>query len=186
MRVFINPGHKPGADSGAINPVNGLRECDVVKAVGEMVSYYLQSAGCSTRILQSDNLCGENPRDINVCASANNWDADLFVSIHCNSFNTRARGIETLVYNATGAAARLAKCVQRQMVETSKNIDATTVDRGLKERTDLAVLKHTRMPAILVEMGFIDNRYDVVLLMQNQDDLARAIARGITDYIIGR
>lgn len=41
---FINPGHMPGVDSGAVNPVSGLRECDVAKKVGELVEYYLQSA----------------------------------------------------------------------------------------------------------------------------------------------
>lgn len=186
MKVFINPGHKPGVDPGAVNPVNGLRECDVAKKVGELVSYYLQSAGCSTLILQSDNLCGENPKDFNICASANEWGADLFVSIHCNSFNTVARGIETLTYDLNSKAARLAKCIQRQLVTTSQDIDSTVIDRGLKQRTDLAVLKYTNMPAVLVEMGFIDNQYDVALLMNNQDDLARAIARGVTDYLTGR
>ena len=41
------------------------------------------------------------------------------------------------------------------------------------------------MPAILIEMGFIDNDFDVVLLENNQDDIARAIARGVTDYMRG-
>lgn len=57
MKIFINPGHMPGVDSGAVNPVSGLRECDVAKKVGELVEYYLQSAGCSTMLLQSNNLC---------------------------------------------------------------------------------------------------------------------------------
>jgi len=61
MKIFINPGHMPGVDSGAVNPVSGLRECDVAKKVGELVEYYLQSAGCSTMRLQSNNLCGEEP-----------------------------------------------------------------------------------------------------------------------------
>ena len=55
----------------------------------------------------------------------------------------------------------------------------------MKQRNDLAVLKYTDMPAVLVEMGFIDNDFDVVLLENNQDDLARAIARGVTDYMRG-
>ena len=185
MKIFINPGHMPGVDSGAVNPVSGLRECDVAKKVGELVEYYLQSAGCSTMLLQSNNLCGEEPKDFNICASANAWQADLFVSLHCNSFNTYARGIETLVFDLSSKAARLAGCIQRQLVSTAQNIDSTVIDRGWKQRNDLAVLKYTDMPAVLVEMGFIDNDFDVVLLENNQDDLARAIARGVTDYMRG-
>ena len=57
-----------------------------------------------------------------------------------------------------------------------------TTDRGLKDRPGLYVLKHTDMPAVLVELAFIDNEDDAALLRDNQDDFARAIARGVTDY----
>ena len=56
MKIFINPGHMPGVDSGAVNPVSGLRECDVAKKVGELVEYYLQTAACSIMLLLSTNL----------------------------------------------------------------------------------------------------------------------------------
>lgn len=42
MKVFINPGHMPGVDSGAVNPNSGLKECDVALAVGKLVEYYLK------------------------------------------------------------------------------------------------------------------------------------------------
>lgn len=90
-----------------------------------------------------------------------------------------------MVFDLSSKAARLAGCIQRQLVSTAQNIDSTVIDRGLKQRNDLAVLKYTDMPAVLVEMGFIDNDFDVVLLENNQDDLARAIARGVTDYMRG-
>lgn len=47
----------------------------------------------------------------------------------------------------------------------------------------LIVLKHTDMPAVLVETAFIDNNQDALLLINNSDDFAKAIARGITDYV---
>ena len=52
----------------------------------------------------------------------------------------------------------------------------------MKERPGLCVLKHTDMPAVLVETAFIDNDEDAELLTNRQDDFARAIARGVTDY----
>ena len=57
-----------------------------------------------------------------------------------------------------------------------------TVDRGVKERPNLCVLKNTDMPAVLVELAFIDNEEDCTLLTNEQDNFARAVARGITDY----
>lgn len=56
MKVFINPGHMPGVDPGAVNPTSGLKECDVALAVGKLVEYYLKNAGCEVMRLQSDNL----------------------------------------------------------------------------------------------------------------------------------
>ena len=57
-----------------------------------------------------------------------------------------------------------------------------TTDRGIKSRPGLLVLRQTDMPAVLVEMAFIDNDSDGDLLTNRQDDFARAIARGVTDY----
>jgi N-acetylmuramoyl-L-alanine amidase len=103
--------------------------------------------------------------------------ADLFVSLHCNAAGGDAQGTETLVLSESCEdACKVAQTVQNQIVNS-----LGTVDRGLKERPKLIVLKHTDAPAILVEMAFIDNDSDSELLANNQDDFAKAIARGITD-----
>ena len=52
---------------------------------------------------------------------------------------------------------------------------------GVKEHKGLCVLRHTYMPAVLVELGFIDSA-DVQLLKNHQEDMARAVACGVTDY----
>ncbi|WP_278938009.1 N-acetylmuramoyl-L-alanine amidase family protein [Phascolarctobacterium faecium] len=132
--------------------------------------------------LQGDNLNGESPAYPNVCKNANDWGADVFVSLHCNAFDGYARGIETLVFNFVSEAERLAACVHKQLVDTEQSIDPYIPDRGLKERPNLSVLRNTDMPAILIEMGFIDNDHDVILLEHKQDAIAKAIARGVTDY----
>lgn len=180
MRVYLNPGHDIEHDSGACNP-NGMREADVALALGELVSKYLQAAGCEVMMRQSDNLNWdsdyEDRQDAAVCPEANDWPADIFVSIHCNAAAGTAMGTETLVYCDGGAAGTLARCIQSQIVDS-----LGTVDRGIKERADLIVLKRTDMPAVLVETAFIDNDADCQLLAEHQDDFARAIARGITDY----
>ena len=80
MKVFINPGHAPNGvpDPGAVSDVTGLRECDVALSVGKLVEHYLNAVGIETAVLQSDEL-------YEVCSEANNLDADLFISIHCNN-----------------------------------------------------------------------------------------------------
>lgn len=174
-KVFINPGHCPGVDPGAVH--GDLTEADIALNIGTAVKQYLINAGCDCRLLQSDNLYGESPNYPNITATANAW-ADLFVSIHCNAASPAAKGTECLVYSVDSDASLLADCIQAQIVDS-----LGTVDRGIKERPDLAVLRSTSMPAVLIETAFISNDCDRSLLVNNQDDFARAIARGVTDYI---
>lgn len=170
MRVFINPGHAPNGnpDPGACG--NGLRECDVTASVGKLVAKYLEAAGVGTRLLQSDSLS-------EVSSTANAWGSDLFVSIHCNSAaSDRATGTETFCYYESTKGRVLASCIQRQIVDA-----VGTVDRGVKE-AGFHVIRATDCPAVLVELAFINNPTDAAVLRDRQDDLARAIARGVTDY----
>ncbi len=180
MKVFINPGHDLKYDSGAVNPNSGMRECDVAARIGQAVKQYLEAAGCAVKILQSDNLANDSAyrdRTVAVCDEANKWPADVFVSIHCNAANSNARGTETYCYTPHSQSGQLARCIQSQIVNSLH-----TVDRGVKSMSGLIVIKHTEMPAVLVETAFIDNDDDAVLLANKWDDFARAIARGITDY----
>ncbi len=182
MKVFLNPGHHPGIDPGAVNTNRGIQEAVIARDISVKVAKYLKAAGVEVESLQSDNLAGENPNYPEVCESANLYDADLFVSIHCNSAENKfAKGTETLVYSYGGPADRAAECIQKQIVA-----NLGTVDRGVKERPDLIVLRHTVMPAVLIETAFISNESDVWVLLYRQDEMARAIARGITDFLSGK
>ena len=105
--------------------------------------------------------------------------ADVFVSLHCNAANQSAQGTEVEVYRHGDASEVLAESIQQQIVDA-----LGTIDRGIKDRPNLAVLRNTNMPAVLVEMAFIDQDDDATLLRDRADDFARAIARGITDYQI--
>lgn len=184
MKVFINPGHDTTYDSGAVNPNTGLRECDVAAEVGTRVAAYLEAAGCECWIMQSDNLAPTpagrseytDRQGLTVTETANEWGADIFVSIHCNAANTSAQGTEVECFGG-GAGEQLAQCIQSQIVDS-----LDTTDRGVKYMPKLLVLRYTDMPAVLVEMAFIDSDTDEPLLRERQDDFARAIARGITDY----
>ena len=184
MKVFINPGHDQKYDSGAVNPNSGLREADVAAEVGALAVDYLEAAGCECQIMQSDNLAPtpaghsyyNDRQGATVTETANDWGADIFVSIHCNAANTEAQGTEVECYGS-GEGEQLAQCIQSQIVDS-----LGTTDRGVKYMPQLLVLKYTDMPAVLVEMAFIDNDEDVELLAGKTDEFARAIARGVTDY----
>lgn len=179
-KVYINPGHDRDYDSGAVHPVTKLREADVVKKVGDLVADYLTMVGYDVLVRQSDNLYYDTvheDRNVAVIDEANAWGADVFVSVHCNAFNCQAHGTETLSYTNSGNGYKLAGHIQTQIIDS-----LGTLDRGVKSRPGLLVLKHTNMPAALVELAFIDNDADMELLANRQDDFARAVARGITDY----
>ena len=180
MKVFINPGHAPegNPDPGACNVYTCLRECEVTAEVGLLTAHYLNAVGIETEILQSDSL-------YEVCQKANASEADLFISIHCNSAaNPAANGTETWYCHGSKNGANLAKYINGQILWTFD-----TADRGIKEArpgvNGLYVLTNTDMPAVLVELAFISNSEDLVLLTERQEDFARAIARGVTDYMGG-
>ena len=181
MRVFLNPGHDPLYDSGAVNDARGLRECDVAADIGERVKLYLELVGLEVFLMQSDNLAWESRHlerwNAAVTDEANRWHADIFVSLHCNAADGEAHGTESLIYARGGRAERLARAITWQI---TTSLDTT--DRGIKERPELIVLHATTMPAVLVEMAFIDHLPEAKLLTEKADVFARAIARGITDY----
>ena len=175
MSVFLNAGHAPDGnpDPGACG--FGIRECDVAKNVADLVEKYLTDAGVEVvGNLQSDSL-------YEVVATSNNYNPDVFISIHCNAFNGNAHGTETWFYYTSRSGSQLADCIQNQIVDA-----LGTADRGIKPAepgvNGLYVLTETDAVAVLVELAFIDSEDDVQLLINNKDDFARAIARGVTDY----
>ena len=175
MKVFLNAGHAPDGnpDPGACG--YGLRECDVARNVADLVAGYLTAAGVEVvGCLQSDSL-------EEVVDSSNNSDADVFISVHCNAYNGSANGTEVWHFYGSSAGEILARCIQNQIVDA-----LGTVDRGVKGAkpgvNGLYVLSNTDAVAVLVELAFIDHAGDAQLLGMQQDEFARAIARGVTDY----
>ena len=184
MRIFINPGHADGGkpDPGAVNPnFHGYRLCeyDLARKIGDAAAGYLRAIGEEVRVLQSHNLLGECPAYPCVVDVANTWGADLFLSIHINAGG--GRGCETFCYRANSSGMEFARAIQNELHRTLYMFDKGFQYRGVFTRPTLAVLRGTAMPAALVEVGFIDSD-DAFLLLRNLNDIARAIARGVTDY----
>ncbi|MDF1617355.1 N-acetylmuramoyl-L-alanine amidase [Petrocella sp. FN5] len=156
--VVIDAGHG-GRDPGAV--ANGLLEKDVNL---KMLLYLKNHLDADTNIkVYYTRLTDTFPSLQERCDLANEVGADFFVSIHNNAFNASHNGTETL-YFPSSAQNKLTSPKLAQIFQ--KNIVAYTgmMDRGLKQRENLYLLKNTSMPAILVEVGFLTNVGDAAKL----------------------
>ena len=175
--VVIDPGHG-GPDPGAIG-IGGIRETDVVLEVSKIVENLLSEKGVKVKLTRKNEVDLDLPPRV---AFANNADADIFVSIHANASRGKRRdinGLETFYYR--GWRGRLlAKGIQKQILRVSPG----SPDRGVKQGR-FYVIKNTRMPAVLVEIGFLTGRLDARRLEKtsHRKRLAYAIAKGILEYL---
>lgn len=172
--VVIDAGHG-GKDPGA-RSVLGFYEKGINLAVALDVARLLEQRGLRVKMTRTDDYFVELE---DRAAIANNLDADLFVSIHSDSFpkNTR-RGFTVYIANAASSSSRrAANAIARSMSGTGLNSFGV-------ERANYHVLTGTRGPAVLVELGYLTNRREAALLSSSsfQDRLAAAVADGISDY----
>ncbi|MBO8204193.1 N-acetylmuramoyl-L-alanine amidase [Prochlorococcus marinus] len=175
--VVIDPGHG-GPDPGAIG-IGGIRETDVVLEVAKIVKKFLSEKGVKVRLTRTNEVDLDLPPRVSF---ANNTDADIFVSIHANASRGKRRdinGLETFYFR--GWRGRLlAKRIQKQILRVSPG----SPDRGVKQGR-FYVIKNTRMPAVLVEIGFLTGRLDARRLEKttHRKRLAYAISKGILEYL---
>lgn len=172
-RVVLDAGHG-GENPGAI--YNGRQEKDDALALTLEIGRILEENGVEVIYTRETDVF-ETP--LQKAQEANRAGADYFVSIHRNSspVPNQYTGIETLVFNRYGEAARLAYNINEELEEVGFE------NQGVNERTNLAVLRRTQMPAVLVEVGFINTEADNALLDARFDDVARAIADGILETV---
>lgn len=172
-RIALDAGHG-GSDPGAV--YKGRQEkddtLDLTLAVGDI----LKKNGIDVYYTRTTD---EYETPFKKATDANNSGADLFVSIHRNSSENpnQYSGVETLVYSDTGLKAEVARNINNQLE------DAGFKNLGVDERKNLVVLKRTKMPAVLVEVGFINNDKDNYLFDEEFDSIAQAIADGILESI---
>ena len=167
--VVLDAGHG-GANPGAT--YNGRREKDDALALALAVGDILEANGVNVYYTRTTDVY-ESPQQ--KAMEGNAVGADYFVSIHRNSspYPNQYTGVETLVYNRYGEAARLAENINNRLEEVGFE------NQGVNERTNLVVLNKTQMPAALVEVGFINTDADNQLQDERFDEVARAIADGI-------
>ena len=171
--IMLDAGHG-GRDPGAV--YNGRQEKDDTLRLALAVGEILQNRGIDVEYTRTTDVY-ETPYE--KAMEANQAGADLFLSIHRNSYprDNEVSGVESLVYDLSGLKYQIAEAIDEELATVG------FVNLGVKARPNLVVLKRTKMPAVLVEAGFINSDTDNMLFDQNFDDIALAIAEGILDTL---
>lgn len=181
--ITIDPGHG-GSDSGAVGP-NGYTEKEGAFAISQKVASILNQSGAKVVMTRDSDVdvYGPNASARNELQArvdvGNNANSDIFVSIHCNAFvNPAANGTQTFYYGSSYQGQRLAQSIQEKMIEANG-----LRDRGIST-CNFYVVKHSYMPAVLIEIAFITNYDEEALLSDDewQTTMAKAIAEGINEY----
>lgn len=179
--IVIDAGHG-GWDPGMVS--NKIEEKDVNLQIAKKLQTFLEQGGATVIITRADDsdLSQSKSGDMHTRRIiANASQADIFVSIHQNSFtNSNVKGAQVFYFNQSDNSQKLATLVQKHLIEF--------VDPGnkfqAKANKNYFVLKQTEMPAVLVECGFLTNYNERKKLTSEeyQEKIAWGIYLGIVDY----
>ncbi|MBN2557706.1 MAG: N-acetylmuramoyl-L-alanine amidase [Clostridia bacterium] len=178
--VVISAGHG-GIDPGAV--AGNIHEADINLSIAFKIQTELEKMGIETYMIRTDDtFVGIEER----ARIANSLKADLFLSIHCNTFDDPAfDGLMTLVHsgrldykNPNGFTA--GTIVHAKLIEYTN-----AMDRGVRIRDKIVVLKNTNMPAVEIEAGFLTNPAELVKLLDDsyQWKIATGAAAGIGEVL---
>ena len=178
--IVIDPGHG-GSDDGATH--NGLVEKNLTLDISKRLRVLLIARGWQVKMTRETDVDVFAPNDSAHdelqarCDVANNAGARLFVSVHINSFTGPSLN-GTTTYYYKGGDASFAEAIHRRLAANLK-----TADRGVRKE-NFYVIRHTTMPAVLVETAFLSNPEDAALLRSPAflQQVALSIADGIGDY----
>lgn len=169
--IVLDPGHG-GYDPGAMR--NNVMEKNITMSIAKLIERNLKAQGATVIMTRTDDKFVSLEDRVIL---SNNKKPDIFVSVHINSSeNATAHGIETHYFKDD--SLELAKSIHQAM---TTEIEET--NRGiLKSR--FYVIRHTNQPSVLLELGFIsnDDERNLLLLPQQQEKFAKAIADGINNY----
>jgi N-acetylmuramoyl-L-alanine amidase len=177
MRIYLDPGHGGGAP-GAIGPA-GLQEKDLNLQIAELLFLACGRRGWhAIRSRTKDNWIANSVR----AQHANEWAADVFVSIHCNAVeDSRAQGHEVLFWHPSMKGAFLADAIEMALGSQFPARPARGPKPKRKGDRGAPVLSQTSMPAVIVECGFISNSFEEGWLASfpTQAAIAWAICQGV-------
>ena len=176
MKICIDPGHSGPFEPGAC--AGGVTEAAVTLEIAKITARMLEKYRHKVLLTRTGDV--DNNWLTWRCEAAWNFDADIFISIHCNAHaSTEAHGTEVFYFPGSENGHALARCIQEELVKNCR-----TADRGVKSNDEWTVLTDTYCPAVLVEMAFLTNDRDRELLTDpfNQRLLAVGILNGIMAF----
>jgi N-acetylmuramoyl-L-alanine amidase len=178
--IAIDPGHGDTNNKGVLDPgaKNGLvYEKDIALAIANAVNEYLQRNFFSTIMTRTGDVGQGEKFQWRIDAAEGSV---IFVSIHVNDAknNTTANGFEVYYQGNNIESQNLAQKIS----------DAITLfsNRGIKDGSNLGVLKRYNGPAVLVETGFINNPEDFLILTTKAAQIGIEIATGIMNFLINQ
>ncbi len=191
--IIVDPGHG-GDDPGAVNNELGISEKDINLAVSKKLWGLFYGPSQNASASQDALVRLTRTTDIFISLSGRTEYANhlhecfpesraLFVSLHCNAFSDRGvRGVEVFHHPDSDKGGKLARSILEALNRGLPGIPS----RGLKTNPELAVLRKTLMPAVLVEMEFISHPDAARLLASEsfQWKTAQCIVEGISSYLL--
>jgi len=185
--IVIDPGHG-GADPGAQN--SGLKEKDINLDISIRLRDTLQSKGCIVILTRDEDkdfylpgfvlgrMAKRSELDKRIHMATEN-NADLFISVHTNSFpRPNSYGMETYYHLKSSPGKALAELIQKQLTQLQSD------NKRKSKAGDYYLINQSKIPAVIVEVGFISNPRERNLLLSNnyRDSIADAIGTGIEHY----
>lgn len=173
MKIAIDIGHANGTGARG----NGLEEHEVAARIGYLLALLLRTNGREVDVIDFPD--SSNTRDLEKTIwAANIGGYDFGISLHCDaSDNPDAHGGHVCFYPGSVAGARLAVCIAERLCRLLPGRANAVVSRP-----NLAVLRRTQCPWVLVECGFITHEGDAGVMMDCPDRIAQAIAEGVDEF----
>jgi N-acetylmuramoyl-L-alanine amidase len=179
--IVLDAGHG-GWDPGMVQ--GKTEEKHINLSITQKLQSFLEQAGATVIITRADDTELSKKKSSDMHARrviANSAHADIFVSIHQNSFSrSNVHGAQTFFFNESDNSQKLATCIQNRLCEF---VDPANKFKP-KANDNYFVLKQTAMPAVIVECGFLTNYNEKSKLLTDdyQEKVAWGIYLGILDY----
>ena len=181
-KVTVHAGHNPSGKI-ACGASDLLDESTEARWIARKVIKLLRKNGIKAVNCTINNGTSQSDVLRKICDKCNAVsDADLHISIHFNSGRSdkkgdaRTGGTEVLLTRDVDDKGDIAKRVCNQMAKLG------FTNRGVKTRTDLYFLNHTKAPALLVEVCFVDDKDDYMLYKADRMYVARAVAQAVINH----
>lgn len=181
IKIVIDAGHG-GSDSGAVG--NGMSEKNLTLAI---VLAAKRSFDNDNRFQVSYTRTADTYPSLSQRANlANNKNADMFLCVHINSASASAHGTETLWSKGRNSATKKSGLTSQELATAMQRAAVAATgftNRGLVDRPNLYVLKHTKMPACLIEYGFISNKTEAARMKANTSVYGKALYNAVVNLM---